>query len=220
MNHGGGDLAAVTCANLFQKILGEAQPQIHHGGHDGHRDLFAVAGGNQLNGFIHPRHPAAGKGAQFHRYQHPVGSAQGVERQYTQGRRAVDHAKIVVGSDLLQMGQQTRLALTDIRQQMLHGRQRDGPRQQVHSVCHTLYQHLGNAHLPQQYLIQTVTVLPFQPHAQRGMTLRVQIHQQYPLAALAQTGGQVDRRGCFAAPALLVGNGNDFHQSSLIYSVL
>ena len=134
-----------------------------------------------------------------------VGGRQGVDRQQAQRWRRVDEDVVVAVLDLHERFFQRALAPDGRRQRQLGARQVDARRGDVDLAAlddvlqrHALHQHVEHA------LGQEVGVDPL-AHGQ--VSLGIHVHRQDAVMHLAQGYADIEGRGRFGDPALLIGKG-------------
>src|SRR5438874_9318986 len=69
----------------------------------------------------------------------------------------------------------------------------------------------SNRSFTKQRLGQTDVLDSLQTKRAGGICLWIEIDKQNPLARLGQRGAEIDGRGCFANPAFLISDRDDFH---------
>ena len=174
--------------------------------------------GDGVDGADGERGAAHDGGVELHRHDdHPVSRCGqvGVEREALHGGAAVDDAHVVVVRAVVERETQALLA----QQQLvlvdeLNGRGHDGE-----SVGLSLESHVadGSSLVEQLDRAAPLAGCPVvEPEEVRGGRLRVQVYQERPQAPPGVDGGEVDRSGGLADPALVVRYRDGAHVECLL----
>ena len=141
------------------------------------------------------------------RHENRIGRDQRVDGQNAEGRRAVDENVVPAVPLLLQSALQPGVPAFGGHQLDLRARQVDGGRHDRHVRHRRLDDAVLQGGRTQQGLIDGwAATSPIQTDTGRGVALRIQIDDQNPLATGRKGGGEIDRGGGLADPALLIGN--------------
>ena len=145
----------------------------------------------------------------------PVGGGQGIDREHTQGRLAVNQDMGILSLERVQILPQDGLTAHGVHQGDLHAGELDVGGHQVNAfrvVQDTLagaqrLVHQDTAHRVGQGKGQLVRLGVAQADGQAA--LRVPVDQEHFLSGLGQPDPQVRAGGCLANAAFLVGDGDD-----------
>ena len=210
------DFAAVGLPQQGGNLLGEVGAVVHH------RQQYAV---DLELGVDLPLHLVYGLeqlfqalGGQVLRLDgdyDPVGGGQGIDREHTQGRLAVNQDMGILSLERVQILPQDGLTAHGVHQGDLHAGELDVGGHQVNAfrvVQDTLagaqrLVHQDTAHRVGQGKGQLVRLGVAQADGQAA--LRVPVDQQHFLPGLRQPDPQVRAGGCLANAAFLVGDGDD-----------
>ena len=141
------------------------------------------------------------------RHQHRVGGHQGVEGQQTERRRAVDENEIIVVELARQGGAQSEHAAGQADQFDLGARQVNGSRRDAQAGNGGGNGGVGQGHVIDQNVVGTdLAGVMADPQAGAGIAMGVQVDDQDVLPDRGKRRPQIDRRGCFADAAFLIGD--------------
>ena len=157
------------------------------------------------------------------RHDDLITGPQRVEREQAHAGRAVDDAPFVIRADRVQRPQQAILAARPAGKRLLKSRQLDVAGSQI-EIRRDLPDYLGHhRHAAVALLDQAVEdgaldLILRHRQAHGAVPLRIDVNQQCLMPQPRQARGQVDARGGFAAPALLIDDCNRPHRSAFLGS--
>ena len=201
-------------AHLAEHLLREPGAAVEHRHH--HSEQFEV---RVHPGVAHlPQHAVDHRDAfqrvilALERHQQRVRGGEGVERENPQRRRAINHDEVVlarVTHGLKRLLEPVQVVLQpgqlDLRAAQIHFAGDDG--QALERGGQDV---VREGAFPQQRAIAAGPLGLGQAHAAGGIGLRVDVHEEHPLAEGGEAGGEVDGGGGLTHATLLVRHGDDF----------
>jgi hypothetical protein len=140
------------------------------------------------------------------RHDNGVDRGQGVDREQSERRRAVDQDQVVATAARIERPFQRPLALRHRHELDFGAGQRRGGWQQIEAGTHLRDDRLGQRHAADQHVIRGGGQGLFvNPERRRRVALRIEIDQQHAKTAAGEHDRQIDRGRRLTDAALLIG---------------
>ena len=221
-NDGGVNLVAEMAAHVGGDHFGQVVAAVEHGQHDALDFKGRVKGlPDPFYGLDQIANAFQGEKFALQGHQHRIGGNQGVQGDQIQGRGTVDQNKVIGGAPgpyslagrRLMADQRVAQAVFpafDIDQFDFGAGQIRPRRHDVQAGNFRGLHRLADGRRADQHLIGVdLALAPPDAQAGAGVALRIQVDEQHPAADGGKRRAQVDRRGGFADPAFLIGDGDD-----------